>query len=502
MRQDLVHAVGGGAAVAAVTALYVRGLGVSNHTTVALSFLLIVLVVAATSRLAAAVATSLVAVFCFNFFFQPPVGTLTIADPQNWVALLAFLAVSLVASNLSSAVRAKAQDAFERRDEMTRLFDLSRDVLLLTEGREAITSLARSVVSRFEAGYVAICLPEATGTWDVCEAGTLDIDLPRSQVALAAVSFEPRHVENARAGEAQRSLQVGAHEVRLIPLRVGAKSVGVLGIAGHRIEAGTLDALAGVVAIAIERVQFLAERRAAELARQSDALKSTVLASLGHDLRTPLAAIKVAASNLRASWLSDADREVQSELVLKEVERLQRLFQNILEMARLDAGAVAAERRWVHPSEIVEGASVQVEHSLRGHRLEAHVDVDALVKVDPRLTAAALGHVLENAAQYSPPGAGIELTVTIVEDELRIIVRDHGPGIDAAELSRVFDRFFRGSAGRSRTSGTGMGLAIARGFIAAEQGRVWAENAASGGAAFTIAVPVETRHTAMTERAS
>jgi two-component system sensor histidine kinase KdpD len=275
----------------------------------------------------------------------------------------------------------------------------------------------------------------------------------------------------------------------MVPLRLGTKAVGVLAAAGRPIEPGTLDALAGVAAIAIERAQFLEERKAAELSRQSEELKSALLASLGHDLRTPLTAIRVAASNLQASWLGDADRRDQSDLILAEVSRLQRLFQNILEMARIDAGAVAATRRWVHPSEIIEAARDQAEIALRRHPVDVQIDSDVAVQLDPLLTAAAVAQVLENAAQYAPAESPVSLTVSVTEDGLSVSVRDHGPGIAANDLPRLFDRFYRGAESKRRVAGTGMGLSIARGLLAAEGGRIWATNAADGGAQFTLTIP-------------
>jgi two-component system sensor histidine kinase KdpD len=260
------------------------------------------------------------------------------------------------------------------------------------------------------------------------------------------------------------------------------------------VDPGSLDALGGVVAIAIERTQFLEERKAAELARQSEELKSALLASLGHDLRTPLTAIRVAASNLQASWLGDAERREQADVVLTEVERLTRLFENILDMARLDAGAVSTELEWVHPSQIVDAAREHVEHALSRHRLETvEADETTLVRLDPRLTAAALAHLLENAARYAPPDAPITVTTRVQDEALIIEVRDHGPGIAPADLPRLFERFYRGAQART-ISGTGMGLSIARGLLAVERGRIWAENCADGGAQFTIAVPVERKH--------
>jgi two-component system sensor histidine kinase KdpD len=284
-------------------------------------------------------------------------------------------------------------------------------------------------------------------------------------------------------------MTVEGRTIRLVPLRVGTKPTGLLAAAGRPIEAGTLDTLAGVVAIAIERAQFLEERKAGELTRQSEELKTALLASLGHDLRTPLTAIRVAASNVKASWLTPDDRLEQCDLILAEVERLTRLFQNVLEMARIDAGALATEPRWAHASEIVAAARDQVGHTLQRHKLEVAIESDAPVRLDPRLIATAVTHLLENAAQYAPAGSTIDVTSRLTGDGLMIQVRDHGPGIAPADLPHLFERFYRGAAAKTRASGTGMGLWIARGLLAAEQGRVWAENCSDGGAQFTIVVP-------------
>jgi two-component system sensor histidine kinase KdpD len=352
MAKDLGRAGLALGAIAAATAIYVQVIHVTNATTVALTLLLVVLVVAATSRLWVAIVTSVAAMLSLNYFFMPPIGTWTIADPENWVALLTFLAVSLVASELSSVTRARA--------------------------------------------------------------------------------------------EAQK---------------------------------------------------------AAELARQRDQLKSALLASIGHDLRTPLAAIRVAASNLRASWLTDADRRDQSDLILAEVGRLTRLFQNILEMARIDAGALSSRPEWVDPSDLVQAARDQVVHQLDRHTLDVRAD-ERLVRVDPRLTAAALSHVLENAAEYSPENAPISVHARVGDGTLIIDVRDRGPGIAAGDLPHLFDRFFRGAGAASHASGTGMGLAIARGLLAAESGTIEAVNNEDGGATFTITLPGETRRLAAEDVAS
>ena len=326
-------------AVGAATALYAWVLRLTDPTIVALSFLLIVVVIAAVSSWRVAITTSMLAFVCFNFFFLPPVGTLVVADAQHWVALFTLLAVSLIASFLSSEVRQRAQ---------------------------------------------------------------------------AAVT--------------------------------------------------------------------------AEVARASAELKSSLLASIGHDLKTPLTALTVAAGNLTAEWLTDEQRTEQTEIVRQELARLNRLFENLIDLARIESQAIAAEPEWVPPADVIEAAVQQVAPALSGHRLDLDGGSDQrLVLLDPRLTSAALAHVLENAAQYSPPGSPISVAVVLREHEIQFVVRDHGSGVAATA-----DGSGRPSALQSRSSGragTGMGLAISRGLLSAEGGRLWGENHPAGGAVFTLAVP-------------
>ncbi len=162
-------------------------------------------------------------------------------------------------------------------------------------------------------------------------------------------------------------------------------------------------------------------------------------------------------------------------------------------MARIDAGAIPEDLRWVSPPEIIEAARTRVEPALRGRSVEVDADADRLVRLDPRLTAAALSHLLENAAQYSPAGTSIGVRAQVAADGLTIAVRDRGPGIPDADLAHVFERFYRGANVKDRRSGTGMGLAIAKGVLAVERGRVTAENCPDGGVCFTITVPAEVR---------
>ena len=333
--------------VAALTATYEVWLGLRNPTVVGLSYLLVVLLVAAASTLRVAVATSVVAVLALNFFFLPPVGTFRLEDPDNWVALAVFLVVSIVGSRISVMAR--------------------------------------------------------------------------------------------------------------------------------------------------ERAALLEERQEAERMRQSAELKSALLSSLGHDLKTPLTAITVAADNLRVAAADDDQRREQVDVIAAEVARLNRLFQNIVEMARIESGAVTPSREWVDAADIVDAAVQRVKPALAGHPLELRVDARAAVHVDPRLTSVALSHVLENAGAYTPPGAPVTVSASAAAGEIRFVVRDAGPGLAPGELATVFDHFYRGARATRSGFGTGMGLAITRGLIAAQGGAVDAANHPDGGAVFTLTIPASLR---------
>ncbi|HYN09816.1 MAG TPA: ATP-binding protein [Vicinamibacterales bacterium] len=480
-------------AIAGLVHFYVVWLNVTNPTIAALSFLLIVFVAAAVSTLRVAVVGSFVSALCFNFFFLPPVGTLTIADPQNWVALLTLLLVSVFVSRLSTRARARESEAVARRNELARLFDLTRDILLTPDEQDPIAAIAGHVARRFRIARVTIFKPGPAG-WESHSAGAPLI------VAEADLTTLMTHARTRLEFDATSRTYAGAGRVRAAdglvwvePLRLGTLGIGLLALATDDIEPGTRDAIAGVTAIAIERFQLLGERKDAELIRRSAELKSALLAALSHDLRTPLTALRVAADNLTTSPMPERERQAQADLMRTEIARLTRLFENIAEMARIEAKAVSAELQWVHPGEIVESALQQLGDTIDRRRVAVTFGQEgSLVRVDPRLTSTALARIVENAADYSPAGSPIAIDVSAATGELRISIRDRGAGITPEDRERLFERFYRGAAGGQRF-GTGMGLAITRGLLAAEHGRVWAENHPDGGAVFTLAIPTDTR---------
>lgn len=470
--------------IAFVTVLYKVIITDVNATTVALSFLLVVLAVASMYGLGPAIVGSVFGMLCFNFFFLPPIGKLTIQDPQNWVALIAFLITAVTASQLSSAARSRAYDAEKRRAEVWKLYQLSRAVIATPDSETAVSSIARQVVEVFDLAYCAVYLP-AGNNWD--------------RVAIAgddSTSIAQAEIEDAfRSGEVIRA--AAKPGLTCAPLKVGVKSIGVLASSSPDVERGTVEAIAGLVALALERARFLKEVSHTEALRQSDELKSALLASVSHDLRTPLTSIRAAVESLldeSIAWDGAALREFHL-IISEEVSRLTRLVQNLLEMARIEAGELKLSKRWESVSEIINNVLLRCATSLRNHRVRVEPEESQLmIRADSRLIAEALVNLVENATKYSPAGTEVRLSGAVKDGHLTVSVKDQGMGIAPDEMHFVFDKFYRGQhLTGSQTNGTGMGLAITKGIVEAHGGRIWADSQFGHGATFSFAIPVESK---------
>jgi two-component system sensor histidine kinase KdpD len=501
MRRQLAAVVLSVGALALATA-FLRATGVTDPTTVALTYLLVVLFTAAAADLWLGAVASILAALSFNFFFLPPIGTLTLADPHNWIVLAVVLVVWLVASQQAAQARARAQEALDRRLELNRLFDLTRDVLLTTQRDGAFAAIARHAARRFELETLAICLPSPSQGWDVHHGGPVapTIDTRELDAAIAGTSGLIEFDARSRSYGGHRTLQIaGTSQLTLTPIRLGTRAIGLLASGGRPLEPGTRDAVAGVVAIAVERSHFLEERHVAELSAQRAELSSALLASLSHDLRTPLTAIRAAISNIANPGVPEAQRLAQAGVAEEQAARLTRLFDEILDMARIDAGAITPTLEWATPADVVEAALAHVSAIIGNRALRVDATADVLVEVDLRLSASALVHLLENAVRYTPADSAIAVRGWTDEAGLRLDVRDAGPGLDQAEIDQLFEPFYRGRSTRDHVAGTGMGLAITRGLLAAQGGRVWADNALPHGAVFSIAVPARVRPVPDTE---
>ncbi|MEW6736937.1 MAG: ATP-binding protein [Acidobacteriota bacterium] len=487
----------GVAFVVIIYRLFITGV---NSTTVALSFLLVVQVAASVRGLGPGIVASILGVLCFNFFFLPPVGTWTIEDPQNWVALTVFLITAIIASQLSSAARARAYDAEKHREEVWKLYQLSRVIIATPDFETAISSIARQVMEIFDSEYCRIFIPAENG-----ELTQLAVANRSEASELLATDFniikrvfgngELIIIDPSIAEKVINNNTKTAQLIAYAPLKVGVKSTGVMVLISTKIERSAIEAIASLVALALERARFLQEVSRTEALRQSDRLKSALLASVSHNLRTPLTAIRTSVDSLLNedfAWDKSTLREFHL-IISEETYRLTRIVENLLEMARIDAGELYPLKQWNAVSEIISSTLDRCAAVVRDHEIIIEINESLpVVKVDSRLLAEVLTNLLENAAKYSPANSKIIIRGEIEKEQLIISVIDQGPGIAPDELERVFDKFYRGNRNsRLHTQGTGMGLAIARGIVEAHNGKIWVESRLEYGSTFKFAVPVE-----------
>jgi two-component system sensor histidine kinase KdpD len=460
----------------AIVVIAYRRLPNVNPTTVALTFLLVVLLLASRWGLPVAITTAVVATLAFNYFFLPPVHTFTITESQNWIALLAFLASAIVASRLSERARREALNATRRRKEVERLYSLSQQLLATDNVMELLNSIPHYVRDAFGLKAAAMFLPKRK---EVYRTGADHPELSEEQ--LESVSGRGELVVDEE------------QQLCFVPLRIGVKPVGSLGLEGAVLSRETLEAVGSLIAISIERAGAIETLTRAEAARESEKLRSALLDSVTHEFRTPLTSIKASVTTLLST--PQIDSEGQKELLTvidEEADRLNRLVGEAAEMAQLDAQQVELRRETYTVRQVVEAALEKSKQVLAGREVKLQLPESLpSVRIDLERIAEVLVQLLENAAKYSPPGTPITISAEPDGKMMDISVADRGPGIDDMEQSLVFEKFYRGRDQRYRVQGTGMGLAIAKAIVEAHGGTIGVTSQLGSGSVFHFTVPSE-----------
>jgi two-component system, OmpR family, sensor histidine kinase KdpD len=456
-----------------------------NPTTVALTLLVGVLIVSANWGLQPAVFMALVATLAFNYYFLPPVGTLTIADPQNWVALFAFLVTAIIASQLAERARREAQRANERRDEAERLYKFSQQLLSSDNVIELLNAIPRYIVESLGVKAAAIALPNRP---DVYRSSSAIHDLELHDLQLVCMRGEPMR------GEAMRGDVMTDPEKRamFMPLRMGVRVVGSMGVSGALLSRETLEAVSSLIAIAIERAGAIEKLGRAEAARESEQLRSALLDSVTHEFRTPLTAIKASATSLLSNpGLEAAQRLELLTVINEESDRLNRLVGEAAEMAQLDANQFELQLG-AHPiQEAVEAALEKARPALGQHPVDVRLPSNLpLVRMDEGRITEVVTQLLENAAKYSAPDSPIQVTGEVGNRMVMTSVADRGPGIDDFEQSLIFEKFYRGRDQRLQVQGTGMGLAIAQAIVEAHGGKIGVTSQPGHGSVFYFTLPL------------
>lgn len=471
----ILHFAAALAIVLAITLFYREFVG-ANSTTIALTFLLAILAVSTVWGMAVSVVMSIASVLAFNFCFLPPVGRFTIADPQNWVALLAFLVVSVLASHLSTRARQQAADASARQRDIEKLYKFSRGLLESGNVMELLDRIPIQIVDNFEAGAAALYLVDKQ---QVYRSGPVISHLDAERL-ISMLSRDDPVVD-------------AANRVCFMPVRLGVRTIGSVGLSGTVLPRQTLEAISSLVAIAMEHARAVEQLGQAEAAREGEKLRTALLDAITHALRTPLTSIKASVTNLlsNTSLVSDQKLELLT-IINEESDRLNRLVGEAAEMARLDAGEVELHLE-SHPiDDVIHAALQHCKNSLGGRPVDVKI-TEGLpqVQVDVARAKEVLVHLIENANQYSPANQPITITVKASGNFVVTSVTDQGPGFDDLEKARIFEKFYRGKDQRYRIPGTGMGLPIAKAIVEAHGGTIGVTSQLDVGSIFSFALPVD-----------
>ena len=444
------------------------------------AYVLAVLVVAARWGLTESFVTSVAAMLCLNYYFLPPILSLTIADPQNWVALFVFMVTAITASQLSASVRKRAAEAQARRIEVERLYQLSLSLMLIDNTSELGPQVAASVRSQSGFFAVAFC---AKLTGEIHFGGVEDHRIEQDMLRSVAIG------EAAWFVSRKTSTPAGV-EVIVVPVALGGRMLGSLGAIGPSLSEPAVRAIANLVAIAIEHAAQQIALGRMEVARRNERLRSVLLDALAHDFLTPLTSIKSSITTVRSEYSHDPEEDEFLAVVEEETDRLGEMINESTDMARIEPGKPNIRRSRLPVPDLISTSLHRMKTLLDGRPLKVQIQEDiSPVDADPDMIGLALRQLLGNAVKYSPPETTIAISASQIEDTITICVRDHGSGIPPDELEAVFERFYRGKQTQESVAGTGMGLSIARDIVRAHHGKLRVQNTPEGGAQFSLTLP-------------
>jgi two-component system sensor histidine kinase KdpD len=473
----------------ALAALVFRFLSVTD---LAMVYLLGVVLVASRYGRGPSLSAALLSIALFDFFFVPPFYTFAVSDVRYLLTFMVMLVIALVMSALTHRIRAQAETARAREGDTATLYAMSRD-LAATRGRGELVAVAERHLANTFGAQVQVLLPGEGGRVEIPVGASPAFPMDEKERSVAQWVFDHRQA----AGVGTDTLP--AAQAHYVPLEGSSGVVGVMGVRPadpRRFQDPALQHLletfAAQAAGALERALLAEQAQREQVEAEAERLRTALLSSLSHDMRTPLGAITGAASSLLedAGALTDAARRDLVQAILEESTRMNRLIGNLLDMILVESGALQVQKDWQPLEEVVGVALIRLESRLGEHPVTVRLPPDLpLVLMDGLLIEQVFVNLLENAVKYTPAGTPLEITAAAMDGAIVVDVADRGPGFPAGEEAKVFDKFYR-VAGATSVAGVGLGLTICRGIVTAHGGRIWAENRQGGGAVFRFTLPL------------